>query len=36
MSVRWMTARAELGDESVKKEYERGYKVFAEWFGKYL
>jgi len=32
----WMTARGDLEDEKVKKEYERGYKTLLEFFGKYL
>ena len=32
----WMAARADLGDERVKAEYERGYKTLLEFFAKYL
>ncbi|KAF4637390.1 hypothetical protein G7Y89_g689 [Cudoniella acicularis] len=32
----WMTARGDLEDEKVKKEYERGYKTVLEFFAKYL
>jgi len=32
----FMSARADLKDEKVKKEYERGYRIFLEFFGKYL
>jgi hypothetical protein len=32
----WMTAKGDLGDERKKGEYERGYKVLLEFFGKYL
>lgn len=32
----WMTARSDLEDEKVKKEYERGYKTVLEFFGKHL
>lgn len=32
----WMGARANLADESNKKEYERGYKQVAEYLAKYI
>ena len=32
----WMSARADLEDEKVKSEYVRGYKLFLEFFAKYL
>ncbi|KAG5947388.1 hypothetical protein E4U59_001211 [Claviceps monticola] len=32
----WMAARSDLSDESVKKEYERGYKVLLDFFCKHL
>ena len=32
----WMSARADLEDERVKGEYERGYRIFLEWFAKHL
>lgn len=32
----WMAARADLNDEKVKKEYERGYKTLVEFFGNNL
>jgi len=32
----WMAARSDLEDPEVKKEYERGYKLVLEWFGKHL
>jgi hypothetical protein len=32
----WMSARADLEDEKVRKEYERGYGIFLGFFGKYL
>lgn len=32
----WMSARAELSDPEVKKEYERGYQVAVNWFGEHL
>ncbi|KAI1759512.1 alpha/beta-hydrolase [Hypoxylon sp. FL1150] len=32
----WMGARANLGDEKNKSEYERGYSQVAEFFAKYL
>jgi len=32
----WMTARGNLKDEKVKKEYERGYKILLDFFGKYM
>jgi len=32
----WMSARGDLEEEKCKKEFERGYAIFLEWFGKYL
>lgn len=32
----WMAARADLKDEKVKKEYERGYQTLLEFFCKHL
>lgn len=32
----FMAARGDLEDEKVKKEYERGYKIVLDWFGKHL
>jgi dienelactone hydrolase len=32
----WMAARADLKDERVKSEYERGYRRLVEFFGKWL
>ena len=32
----WMAARADLEDERVKSEYERGYKTLLEFFAKHL
>lgn len=32
----WMVVRGDLKDERVKKEYERGYKIVVEFFGKNL
>jgi len=32
----WMAARANLEEERVKGEYERGYKTLLEFFGKHL
>lgn len=32
----WMSARADLEDERVRKEYERAYGVVLEWFGKHM
>jgi len=32
----WMAARSDLENERVKSEYERGYKIVVEFFGKYL
>lgn len=32
----WMAARADLEDEEVKKEYERGYKLLLDFFHKHL
>jgi hypothetical protein len=31
-----MGARADLKDDKVKKEYERGYTTVLEFFGKHL
>ena len=30
----WMAARADLNQDRVKAEYERGYKTVVEFFGK--
>lgn len=32
----WMAARANLEDERVVSEYERGYKTLLEFFSKHL
>ena len=32
----WMSARADLKDAKVKKEYERGYQIALEFFGEHL
>jgi hypothetical protein len=32
----WMSARADLEDERVKREYERGYKTVLGFFGKHF
>jgi dienelactone hydrolase len=32
----WMAARADLEDEKVKKQYERGYKLVLDFFHKHL
>lgn len=32
----WMTARADLEKESVRKEYERAYRTVLEFFAKHL
>jgi dienelactone hydrolase len=32
----WMAARADLEDEKVKKEYERGYKTVLDFFHKHM
>jgi len=32
----WMTARGDLEDEKVRKEYERGYGIFSEFLGKWV
>ena len=32
----FMSARADLSDDGVKKEYERGYKVALQWFHDHL
>jgi dienelactone hydrolase len=32
----WMAARADLGDERVKGEYERGYRTLLEFFARFL
>ncbi len=32
----WMAARANLSDDRVKAEYERGYKTLLTFFGKHL
>jgi dienelactone hydrolase len=32
----WMSARSDLADDAVKKEYERGYMIVLDFFGKYI
>ena len=32
----WMSARGDLGDEKVSREYERGYQKLVDFFGMYL
>jgi hypothetical protein len=32
----WMSARGDLKDEKVRKEYERGYGIVVGWFEKYI
>ena len=32
----WMAARGDLGNEKVRKEYERGYQVLLDFYRKYL
>jgi dienelactone hydrolase len=32
----WMSAKGNLEDEKCRKEYENGYRIFLEWFAKYL
>jgi hypothetical protein len=32
----WMSARADLGDQKVRNEYERGYKTVLGFFGKHF
>jgi len=32
----WMSARADLGNEIVRREYGRGYQKLVDFFGKYL
>lgn len=32
----WMAARGDLEDEKVRGEYERGYGVLLDFYGKYL
>ena len=32
----WMAARADLEQDEVKKEYERGYKLLLDFFHKHL
>ena len=32
----WMSARADSEDEKAKGKYVRGYKLFLEFFAKYL
>ncbi|MGI4816131.1 MAG: hypothetical protein ACRYGG_22745 [Janthinobacterium lividum] len=32
----WMAARADLKDEKVRAEFERGYQLVADFYGKYL
>lgn len=32
----WMSARGNLGEEEVRKDFDRGYEMILEWFGVYL
>lgn len=32
----WMSAKGDLEDEKCREDYESGYKIFLEWFAKYL
>ncbi|KAG4423825.1 hypothetical protein IFR04_002970 [Cadophora malorum] len=32
----WLSARADLEDEAVRKEYLRGYETLSKWFGKHI
>ncbi|KAK0112097.1 hypothetical protein ONS96_001356 [Cadophora gregata f. sp. sojae] len=32
----WMSARGDLEDEAVRKEYLRGYETLSKWFGKHI
>lgn len=32
----WMAARGDLGDEEVRKEYERGYQILLNFFNQHL
>jgi dienelactone hydrolase len=32
----WMSARAKLGEAKSREGYERGYRIFLEFFGRYL
>jgi dienelactone hydrolase len=32
----WMSARGDLGNEIVRREYGRGYQKLVDFFGKYL
>jgi dienelactone hydrolase len=32
----WMSARGDLKDEAVRKEYERGYKTLLDFFAKHI
>ena len=32
----WMSARADLKDDKVKAEYERGYEIALDFFGEHL
>ena len=32
----WMSARTNLEDARVRAEFERGFKLAADWFGKYM
>lgn len=32
----WMAARSDLSDDSVKRQYERGYKTLLQFFSKHL
>lgn len=32
----WLSARGDLENEEVKKEYLRGYETLSKWFGKHI
>lgn len=32
----WMSARGDLADDEVKREYERGYNTVLDFFGKHI
>lgn len=32
----WMSARGDLRDEGVKREFERGYGIFLEFLGRHM
>lgn len=32
----WMASRADLEDEAAKEGFEKGYRIVADWFARYV